>query len=343
MNKKVILGLSGGVDSAVAAALLKQDGYEVIGVFLDADLTPSADAKAVADTVGIEFICHDFKETLEQNVCKYFIDEYLNGRTPNPCIMCNPTSKFATLCDYADKLDADFVATGHYLQTGILAIKEGLEPQKVIIKANSDKDQSYMLCRLTPEIIAKLIFPLAPFTTKAEVREKARELGIPVADKPDSMEICFVPENHTKYIESRGFSMPEGNFVDLEGNVLGRHKGIHNYTVGQRRGLGVSAKTRLFLHKIDAENNNIILSDKDIFMDKVTISNTSFAVLGFKGTEFNAGVKIRYSKEENIALVRSKNDGTCEIIFEKPVRAPASGQSAVFYINNVLIGGGFID
>lgn len=341
MNKKVILGLSGGVDSAVASYLLKKDGYEVIGVFLDAGLTLVDDAKTVAKTVGIEFISHDFRKTLEDNVCKYFVDEYLKGRTPNPCIMCNPTSKFAILNDYAKKLDADFIATGHYLQTDIVNLK-GKE-QKVIKKANSNKDQSYMLCRLTPPIIKKLIFPLCEFETKEQVRKKAEEMDLHVAKKPDSMEICFVPENHTKYIESRGHSMPEGNFVDLDGNILGKHKGIHNYTVGQRRGLGVSAKTRLFLHKIDVENNNIILSDKDIFMDKITISNTSFAVDGFYGTEFKAGVKIRYSKEENEATVYSNEDGTCEIVFIEPVRAPASGQSAVFYIDDVLIGGGFID
>ncbi len=346
MNKKVILGLSGGVDSALAASLLKKDGFEVIGVFLDAKLTSPHDASEVAKNAGIEFICHDFEEQLEENVCKYFVNEYLRGRTPNPCIMCNPTSKFATLCEYADKLGADYVATGHYLKTGVFVAKEGEFaniPQKIIGKADSNKDQSYMLCRLTPEIIERLIFPLSDFHTKDEVREKAKEFDIPVHSKPDSMEICFVTTNHSDYIEKRGFKPEKGHFVDLDGNVLGIHNGIHNYTVGQRKGLGVSAKTRLFVHKIDSEKNQIILSDKDIFEKSITISDTNFCVKGFENTTFRASVKVRYSKNESFATIISKNDKTCEIIFDDEVRAPAKGQSAVFYIDDALIGGGFID
>lgn len=341
MKEKVILGLSGGVDSAVSAALLKKEGYDVIGVFLDAGLAPASDAKSVADTVGIEFICHDFKETLEENVCKYFVDEYLNGRTPNPCIMCNPTSKFKTLMEYAEKFDAKYIATGHYLKTGEYS-KDG-KTQKVILKSKSKKDQSYMLCRLTPNIIKMLKFPLCDFLEKSDVREKAREFGIPVAEKPDSMEICFVTTNHSEYIENRGHKLPEGDFIDTDGVVLGRHKGIHNYTVGQRRGLGVSGKARLFVHKIDPIKNQVILSYDDIFMDKITANNVSFAIEGFEGTTFKSNVKIRYSHDEHDATVISKDDKTVEIIFEKPVRAPAQGQSAVFYLGDILLGGGFID
>lgn len=341
MKEKVILGLSGGVDSAVSAYLLKEQGYEVIGVFLDAELAPFKDALNVANTVGIEFIRYDFKEILEENVCKYFVDEYLQGRTPNPCIMCNPTTKFKILCEFAEKYNASYIATGHYLKTGYAEF-DGIKT-KVIKKSDSNKDQSYMLCRLTQDVIDKIIFPLCDFKTKDEVRQKAREIGLSVAEKPDSMEICFVPKNHTEYIESRGHSLEKGNFVDSKGNILGEHKGIHNYTVGQRRGLGVSHTSRLFIHKIDPIKNEIILSDEDIFMDKITISNTSFAVNKFFGTDFRASVKVRYSKNEEMALISSKIDGRCEITFEKPVRAPASGQSAVFYIDNILIGGGFID
>lgn len=337
MNEKIILGLSGGVDSAVSASLLKADGYDVVGVFLDAGLAPAIDAENVAKHADIDFICHDFSKTLDENVCQYFIGEYLKGRTPNPCIICNPTSKFKILCDYAEKLGAKYVATGHYLKTG------EFNGQKVIIKSDSNKDQSYMLSRLSPEIISKVIFPLSDYITKDDVRDKARQLGIPVAEKADSMDICFVKTNHTEYIESRGHKPEKGNFVDLDGNILGQHNGIHCYTVGQRKGLGVSHTSRLFVHKINPEKNEIVLSDKDIFAKKITISDVNFCVNGFESTTFDANVKVRYSKDENKATVISKSDKTAEIIFETEVRAPAIGQSAVFYIDNMLIGSGFID
>lgn len=340
MKEKVILGLSGGVDSAVSATLLKNEGYEVIGVFLDANLTSSNDASQVAKNAGIEFICHDFCDTLEENVCKYFIDEYLNGRTPNPCIMCNPTSKFKILCEYAEKFDAKYVATGHYLKTDVREIN-GIV-QKVIVKSDSNKDQSYMLCRLTPEIIQKVKFPLSDFLTKDEVRAKAKEFGIHVAEKPDSMEICFVPTTHTEYIESKGYSLPKGNFVDKNGNILGAHNGIHHYTVGQRKGLGISAKTKLFVEEINPETNEVILSDTDILCNKILIKDVNFCVKGYENSIFSADVKIRYSSRENKATVKIIENNTAEIVFDEPVRAPAKGQSAVFYIENALIGGGFI-
>lgn len=340
MKEKVILGLSGGVDSAVSATLLKNAGYDVIGVFLDAKLASSEDARKVALDAGIEFICHDFYETLEENVCKYFVDSYLNGLTPNPCIMCNPTSKFKTLCDYAEKFGAKYVATGHYLKTDVRTFNE--ITQKVIVKSDSNKDQSYMLCRLSQDVIEKVIFPLENFTSKDDVRAKASEFGIHVAKKPDSMEVCFVPKNHTDYIESRGHILPKGNFVDIHGKVLGKHDGIHKYTVGQRKGLGISAKTKLFVSEINTKTNEVILSSEDVFCTEINVSDISFCIQSFKGLTFEANVKVRYSSRESSATVISLSDTTAKIVFTEPVRAPAPGQSAVFYIDNALIGGGII-
>ena len=270
---KVVLGLSGGVDSALSANILRNEGYEVYGVFLDIGVTPPDDARAVAEQLGISFEVVDIRAELEKKVCAPFADAYLHGRTPNPCVLCNPNVKFPALIRVADRIGAEYVATGHYARVDY----DEMSGRYRLISADSQKDQSYMLCGLPQNILARVIFPLAEFE-KETVREMAAEAGISVADKSDSMEICFIPDNdHGKYIESRGYVSRPGNFVDESGKVLGEHKGIQYYTVGQRRGLGVAAGHRIFVSRIDPEKNEIVLSDLDkMFVRKIRVKDVNW-------------------------------------------------------------------
>lgn len=337
--KKVILGLSGGVDSALSAALLKSKGYEVTGVYLENGSNALNDAKKVAQDIGIDFCSVDISDILEKNVISPFIDSYLNGKTPIPCIVCNPLVKFKVLFDMAAQLNAQFVATGHYAR--ITELENG---ERVLTKAASKNDQSYMLYRLPKEYIDRLIFPLGDYTSKDEVRKDALDMGIHIAKKADSMEICFIPgDDHGSFIESRGIKPQKGNFVDENGNVLGEHLGIHRYTVGQRRGLGVAASSRLFVTGIDVEKNQVVLSDKDVYKSEITAVNGNIIYKKYLFCdEFPCLCKIRHSKTEYKAVVK-KSDSGFIIHFCEPARAPSPGQSAVFYEGDFVIGGGFIE
>lgn len=331
MDKKVVLGLSGGVDSAVAARLLQQRGFEVTGLFLDVGTNAaSEDAQAVADFMKIPLKTMDVSSELEENVCAPFVEAYLRGETPNPCIVCNPTVKFKALCNYADTIGAMYISTGHYAR----AIDGKL------FKGEPENDQSYMLCRLTREQVSRLILPLGGYA-KTQVRKLALELSLPVASKPDSMEICFIPNNdYASYIEKREAVLPEGNFVDRYGNVLGRHRGIYRYTVGQRRGLGLAAGRRVYVSKIQPETNEVVLSDGDmLFSNTIQVRDINWLVPQIG--EFCADVRVRHSKEQTPARIIPSHIGA-QVVFDKPVRAPTLGQTAVFYQGELLIGGGFI-
>lgn len=334
-----MLGLSGGVDSAVAAARLREQGYEVHGLFLELGLGGEEAAQAAAESLGIPlFIAHRAEE-LERNVCAYFAGEYRCGRTPNPCVMCNPTVKFKTLLDYADEIGARYIATGHYARTG-----RDAEGRALLLRARSPKDQSYMLCRLPRETIARCLFPLGEAENKDEVRAEARGRSLPIADKPDSMDICFIPDgDFAAWLERRGAALPEGDFVDLEGNVLGRHKGAHRYTVGQRRGLGVAAEGRLFVHEIDIRTGRVVLALEDVHRGEIAVRDVNWCAPEYAAAgAFACGVRVRYSKNANAATVHPEGTGA-RVVFETPVRAPAAGQAAVFYDGDVVIGGGFIE
>ncbi len=332
---KVVLGLSGGVDSAVAAALLKQQGHSVTGVFLDIGMVSSKDAEKNAALLGIDFRICNIKEQLDKNVCTPFIETYLKGKTPSPCILCNPLVKFPTLIAEADKIGAEYVATGHYAR---IEYRENLN-RFALKRAASENDQSYMLSRLTQGILSRLIFPLGE-TPKSSVRKKAVELCLPVAEKPDSMEICFIPDgDYASFIERRGFVPAPGDFVDETGNVLGLHKGIHHYTVGQRRGLGISSGERLFVSEIRPETNQVVLSPGD----EMTVSSIDANKVGWVSvpaieTPFHATVKVRHSKAEYPAFFFPNGD-RINIEFESPIRRPAAGQTAVFYDSDYVLGG----
>lgn len=335
MGKLVVLGLSGGVDSAVAAYLLKKQGYDVTGLYLDIG-TPDGekDALSVGEAVGIPVRVRDIRGELEEKVCAPFACAYLKGETPNPCVMCNPTVKFPAILSLADELGAEYIATGHYART-----EHGAQPR--LLRAVPGNDQSYMLCRLTQRQVSRLILPLGGYE-KRQVRDIALEAALPVADKPDSMEICFVPDgDYAAFIERRGDAPAEGEFVDAQGNVLGRHRGIHHYTLGQRRGLGISAGRRVFVSAICRETNRVVLSDgDDLAADGIAVADMNWITKRPDGP-FPATVKVRHSRTETPATVTPKGGGIT-VLFDSPVRAPTPGQAAAVYVGDVVVGGGVI-
>ncbi|WP_297284018.1 tRNA 2-thiouridine(34) synthase MnmA [uncultured Agathobaculum sp.] len=339
MAEKVVLGLSGGVDSAVAAARLRDMGYEVYGLFLEVGLGGEEAAQHTADDLGIPLYIAHRREAFEQQICGYFADSFRNARTPNPCVMCNPLIKFRALTDYADEIGAAYIATGHYARTG-----RDAEGRALLRRARAEKDQSYMLYRLPRKTVARCVFPLGEAENKAEVRENAREIGLSVSEKPDSMDVCFIPDGDTQgWLERHGAACPPGNFVDENGKVLGQHKGIHCYTVGQRKGLGVAAEGRLFVHELRPETNEVVLSLEDVFRREITVRDVHYIAPEYaENGAFTCEVRVRFSRRSDRAAIYPNGTGA-RIVFEDAVRAPAAGQSAVFYDGDIVIGGGFIE
>ena len=350
---KIIVGLSGGVDSAVAAYLLKQAGHEVIGVTLrtweSSDETESRcceidDARSVAGTLDIPF--HVFNCTLDfsERVIAPFIREYLRGRTPNPCVICNRTVKWERMLYAAQVLQADFVATGHYasvvkLPSGRWSVKKAL---------HAEKDQTYMLYRLTQEQLAATRMPLGDFS-KADVRRIAAQAGLPVADKKDSQEICFIPDGSYAEFIAASVEEPlpgEGWFIGEDGSRLGRHKGIIHYTVGQRRGLGLAMGRHVYVKEIRPETNEVLIGDEQsLYAGCVVCEDVCYmSIPGLEeGESLPCSARIRYRHEPREALLEALGPGRVRLRFKDPVRAPAPGQSAVFYDETgCVVGGGII-
>lgn len=336
MKEKIVLGLSGGVDSAVTARLLLQQEYEVTGVYLDIGVGGSGadDAAAVAKTLNIPLVVRSIADELECHVCKPFAEDYLAGRTPLPCARCNPLVKFPALLAEADRIGASMVATGHYARTVDGGLYCGMP-------AN---DQSYLLARLPREILKRVLFPLGGYE-KSQVRVLAENFGIPVAHKPDSMEICFVPnDDYAAWLEERGAVAPAGDFIDQQGNVLGRHKGIHCYTLGQRRGLGVSGPHRYFVSAIDPEKNTVTLSDGgDLGRTEVVCSGMNWLGEGEVPQRFDCTVRLRHSRRSDPATVTIGDGQRVRIQAQKPLRAPTPGQLAVFYEGERVLGSAWIE
>ena len=351
--EKVLVGMSGGVDSAVAAYLLKEAGYEVIGVTLrtwEAGDGPESrccdidDAKSAAEAIGIRFFTVNCTSEFQRYVARPFAEEYLQGRTPNPCIGCNSRVKWEKLLYYSKVLGAEHIATGHY--ASVIKLNNG---RYTVKKAqHTEKDQSYMLYRLSQEQLAATLMPLGDLG-KSEVRRIAADAGLPVASKPDSQEICFVSEgNYADYIRNTAMNgIPgEGYFVDAFGNMLGRHKGIINYTVGQRKGLGIALGAPVYVREIRADTNEVVLGEEQsLYSSELICSDLSF--MGISGIEksqtLECTVKVRYGHSGQRAAIMMSNDGIVKVHFAEPVRAAAPGQSAVFYDNDgCVIGGGII-
>ena len=328
---KVVLGFSGGVDSAVSAELLKKQGFQVYGLYLDnTDEAARLAAVTAAEQRGIDLKVLDVKAQLEERVCRPFTEAYLRGETPNPCILCNPTLKFKSLIEYADAVGAEFVATGHYARAA----------GGRIYKGRPANDQSYMLCRLTRQQAERVLFPLGDFE-KVQVRALAEELGLPAAHKPDSMEICFIPDkDYIGWLSRRAVMPPEGDFV-FHGQVVGRHEGIHRYTVGQRRP-GLMDGRKVYISRIDPVSNRIELALwEELFQTEVTARDFNWLIEP-PLSPIRASVRVRHTKWENPACIATVEGGLVHIHCDEPVRAPAVGQSAVLYDGEQLLGGGFI-
>ena len=348
--KKVMLGMSGGVDSSVAAILLKNQGYEVTGVTLHlyeggcCNLDSVWDAKQVCKKLGIEHITLDYQDYFKSTIIKNFIDEYKNYRTSNPCVICNKYLKFGIMYEKAKELGIDYIATGHYAKT-----EYDEEYKRYVIKKaeNLEKDQTYFLYYIDKNIIKDLLLPLGDYKDKEEIRKIARENElIRVANKRDSEDICFVTTgNYKDFLENNSdIKSTKGKIVDVEGNVLGEHSGLYKYTIGQRRGMGVSADSRLFVVGFNKEKNELIVGkEKDLLKKEMIVKDYNLLLVDDIEKQVEVKVKTRYSQKESEGILEKIDDNTLKITFKKEEPRITPGQSAVFYIEDKLFGGGIIE
>ncbi len=344
--KSVLIGMSGGVDSSAAAAVLKEQGYSVTGATMrllpdGSDSSSAGDAKSVCSRLGIEFRELDLRELFKKRVIDYFTAEYMRGRTPNPCIMCNKYLKFGAMLDYAKENGIDYIATGHYAK-----IEFDNSTEKYILRASDavGKDQSYVLYNFTQEILSRTLMPLGGYD-KARVRRIAADLGLDVASKPDSQEICFVKNNdYADYICSNtGYTPVPGDILDVSGNVIGRHRGLIYYTIGQRKGIGAYGRP-MFVMKIDPESNTITLGEKGMeFSRSLTASAVNFISGEMPENVIEVYAKIRYQAKPAKASLKMTGADSAEVVFDEPQRAVTPGQSVVFYDGDIVLGGGIVD
>ena len=344
---KVLVAMSGGVDSAVSAYLIKSRGYDAIGATMKLycpgknHITDEmADARAVAQIVGIEHTVLDYEKDFCSMVIDPFVAAYENAQTPNPCITCNETLKFGKMMKAAHAIGADFLATGHYAR-----IEQDLHGRYLLRRAaDPTKDQSYVLYHLTQAQLSKVLFPLGEYS-KAQVREIAQSLGFHNSHKGDSQDICFVPDgDYAAFIKQyTGKQYPEGDFISEDGSILGRHRGIIHYTIGQRKGLGIALGRPVFVCRKDPISNTVTLSDNEsLFSKDLLLKKINWIPFDMLQNPMRIQAKIRYNMQAQPAVVEQVDDDCVRVIFDQPQRAATPGQSAVFYDGEYVIGGGII-
>ncbi len=351
---RVAVAMSGGVDSSLAAALLKQAGYEVIGVTMQiwpsdeeayeqdrfggcCGLGAVEDAKRVAYKLGIPHYVMNFRDIFAQRVIADFCREYSLGRTPNPCIRCNQHIKFDALLQRTKELDADFMATGHYAR-----VESSPKGYRLLKAVDQSKDQSYFLYTLTQRELQHLLLPLSNLH-KVEVRRLAAELGLPTATRRDSQDICFIPDNDYRSFIAKHIPLKSGDMVDTEGKVLGRHRGLAQYTVGQRQGLGLASSERLYVLKLNTVDNTLMVGTKDqLLSNRLSASKLSWVSGKAPKEPINITAKVRYKSPEAAATLRLRDEGA-EVSFHQPQQAITPGQAVVFYKGDAILGGGIIE
>jgi len=339
-DRKVVVAISGGVDSSVAAALLKKRNFEVIGVFMrlnNFSMEAEMRAKAVAKILNIPFRILDLRKDFQKIVIKYFLDGYKKGITPNPCVICNKEIKFGLLMEKAFKMEADFVATGHYAR-----IKKKFTTYSLLKGKDKNKDQSYFLWKLSQKQLKNILFPLGNYT-KEKVRGIARELKLPTFNTPESQEVCFVKDNINIFL-NKHIKLKKGNIVDKKGDILGKHKGLPLYTIGQRKGIGLSGGP-YYVSGSDLKRNNLIVTEnqKDLLKKELTVKNINWISGKIPKLPMKAMVKIRYRSPSATAVIVKLDTRRYGLTFTKSQRAITPGQSAVFYRGQEVLGGGIIN
>lgn len=341
-RKTVAIGMSGGVDSSVAACLLKDKGYNVIGVtleLLDNEETKKSieDAKAICKKIDIKHYVCDLKEEFKEEIVQNFITAYKQGKTPNPCVLCNRLFKFGLFYKKALELGADYISTGHYAR---------VKSNRLMMSLADGKDQSYFLCQIKKEILPKVLFPLNEFQSKEEIRTLARKYQLPVSEKKDSQEVCFIPNDDYKtFLKKNGQEEVEGKIILTDGTVLGNHKGLFNYTIGQRKGLNISYKEPLYVIQLDTKNNNLIVgTNNELFNQELIATNMNYLVEKdeFFKTKLFAKIRSRGNLEEVDTVTEEQN--RLKIKFKDKLRAITPGQLIVFYNENKeCLGGAYIE
>ena len=341
-RKTVAIGMSGGVDSSVAACLLKDKGYNVIGVtleLLDNEETKESieDAKAICKKIDIKHYVCDLKEEFKEEIVQNFITAYKQGKTPNPCVLCNRLFKFGLFYKKALELGADYISTGHYAR---------VKNNRLMMSLADGKDQSYFLCQIKKEILPKVLFPLNEFQSKEEIRTLARKYQLPVSEKKDSQEVCFIPNDDYKtFLKKNGQEEVEGKIILTDGTVLGNHKGLFNYTIGQRKGLNISYKEPLYVIQLDTKNNSLIVgTNNELFNQELTATNMNYLVEKeeFFKTKLFAKIRSRGNLEEVDTVTEEQN--RLKIKFKDKLRAITPGQLIVFYNENKeCLGGAYIE